>query len=306
MLRVALPIIVATPLLLNAAEPSAFGAGNLNNPEPYGLTSSEKVILNNKKTLRKVEINSNNQANKVESLQERLDGFQGIIESVSRKSHLNKINLEKFIAQRAQELESSDEYEKRLSEVTQTNSESIEKIKLVINELSQLIDSINSKYVSKSEFNSLVKDVNKFKSLIVKELKNTPVETKKVNTKSSFSKMSNAEIEQEAKKFYKKKYYTKAIERYTYLIEKKYKPATAHYMIGEMNFKRKKYDNAISYFKKSASLYSKASYMPNLMLHTAISMDKIGDKKNAKVFYNAIVTKYPNSQEAVEAKKFLG
>jgi TolA-binding protein len=76
-------------------------------------------------------------------------------------------------------------------------------------------------------------------------------------------------------------------------------------MIGEMNFKRKNYAKAITYFKISSSLYSKASYMPTLMLHTAISMDNTGDKTHANSFYKAIVGKYPSSNEAKEAKKLL-
>jgi TolA-binding protein len=76
-------------------------------------------------------------------------------------------------------------------------------------------------------------------------------------------------------------------------------------MIGQMNFRRKNYGEAISFYKKSASLYSKASYMPELMLNTAISMDKTGDKKNAKAFYKAIVVKYPDSSQAQTAKKYL-
>jgi hypothetical protein len=36
---------------LGAAEPSAFGAGNLDSPAPYGLTPSEKHILKNKEML---------------------------------------------------------------------------------------------------------------------------------------------------------------------------------------------------------------------------------------------------------------
>lgn len=43
---------ISVPLFLSAAEPSAFGAGNLDNPEPYGLTSNEKVILQNKNKLQ--------------------------------------------------------------------------------------------------------------------------------------------------------------------------------------------------------------------------------------------------------------
>jgi len=293
-------IAVTVPLLLECAEPSAFGAGNLNNPEPYGLTNSEKVILQNKKNLRKVEVKSNNQDNKVDSLRERLDGLQSIIESLSRKSHNNKINLQKLNNKNMKELESSDEYEKRLSSVSELNSVNIEKIQLITNELSSLVDTINANYVSKKEFNSLVKDVNRFKSLISKELKGS------IPTKGSkLDKMSKGDISKEAKKFFNKKYYTDAIKYYTYLIDKNYKPAYAHYMIGEMKYRRKNYSESISYFKKSVSLYSKASYMPKLMLHTAIAMQKSGDSKNAKAFYKGIVAKYPDSKEALEAENRL-
>ena len=295
-------LAVIVPILLQSAEPSAFGAGNLNNPEPYGLTSNEKVILQNKKNLRKVEVKSNNQANEVDSLRERLDGLQSIIESLSRKSHNNKINLQKLDNKNMQELESSDEYEKRLSDVSQTNSENIVKINSVITELSLLVDTINSQYITKDEFNALVKDVNKFKSLMAKELKGS---SRKKSSASKLENMSKGDIATQAKKFFDKKYYTDAIKYYNYLIEKNYKPANAHYMIGEMNYRRKNYSNAISYFKKSVSLYAKAKYMPELMLHTAISMDKTGDKKNAKAFYKGIINKYPETKESNEARKYL-
>jgi len=286
------------PLLLLSAEPSAFGAGDLNNPKPYGLTSNEKVILETKQKLHTIAVKSNNQANEVDSLRERLDGLQSIIESLSRKAHNNKINLQKLQEQNSLKSQNSDEYEKRLSDVVQNNTDSIEKTKLIVTEMSTLVDQINKDYVTKAEFNSLVRDVNKFKELMAKELKHTTPST-------VTSKKSSADLYNEAKKLFDKKYYTKAIENYELLIKRKYKPAYAHYMIGEMNYRRKNYANALSYFKKSTALYSKASYMPTLMLHSAISMDKTGDKKHAKAFYKAIVSKYPQSKEAKEAKKHL-
>jgi TolA-binding protein len=295
-LVVALTALV--PLLLLSAEPSAFGAGNLNNPEPYGLTSNEKVILETKKKLHTVVVKSNNQANEVDSLRERLDGIQSIIESLSRKAHKNKVALQKLQESNELKSQSSDEYEKRLGDVVESNSKNIEKTQLIVSEMTNLIDGINKNYVTKSEFNSLVSDVNKFKELIAKELKHTtPSKTE--------SKKTSADLYNEAKKMYKKKYYTKAIENYEILIKRNYKPAYSHYMIGEMNYKRKNYANALAYFKKSSTLYSKASYMPNLMLHSAISMEKTGNNKQAKVFYKAVVSKYPDTQEANEAKKHL-
>ncbi len=299
-------VAIYLPLNLLSAEPSAFGAGDIDNPTPYGLTQKEKLLLHNKQELKQVIVKSNNQANKVDSLRERIDGLQSIVEGISQKSHDNKLSIRSLERKNEEDLKNSSEYEQRLTELTQKNAElisvndqEIEKVKLLITELSSIIDTINKNYVSKKEFNNLVSDVNSFKDLVIKELK-TATKAKK---SSSLSGMSNGEIETKAKAFYDKQHYTKSLEYYKYLISKNYKPARSHYMVGEMYYYRKNYAEAIAYFKKSASLYSKASYMPVLMLHTAISMDKTGDSDNAQKFYNAVVSKYPDSKSATIAQE---
>ncbi|DAB30157.1 MAG TPA: hypothetical protein CFH84_05480 [Sulfurimonas sp. UBA12504] len=301
--------VFSVPFSLLGSEPSAFGAGNLDSSSPYGLTTNEKVILENKNILRKVEVKSNNQANEVESLRERLDGLQSIIENLSRKTHENKVILDRMDQSKAANAEVNSEYEKRLGGVSQTNSESIEKIKAILTELSLLVDSINTKYVTKDEFNGLVSSVNEFKSLVSKELKvSAPAKTSSKTTAAAattLESMSNIDIANEAQIFYDKKNYTNAIEYYTYLVEKNYKPAYANYMLGEINYKRKNHNDAIAYYKQSATLYADASYMPNLMFNTAASMAVSGDKANAKTFYKALVAKYPNSPEAKKAQKQL-
>lgn len=301
--------VAINSLYMAAAEPSAFGAGNLDNPNPYGLTSSEKTVLETKKALKNVVVNTNNQANKVDSLRERIDGLQSIVESLSRKSQENKTTLLELQNKNSEDLKNSDEYEKRLGQavelntkLSETNAELIAKNTLVIEELSKLINTINTKYVSKEEFNDLVNDVNDFKSLVAKELKSA---SKAPVNESVLDSMSNGEVATQAKAFYDKQYYTQGIEYYSHLITKNYKPANSHFMIGQMKFKRKNYAEAISYYKKSASLYSKAAYMPELLLNTAISMEKTDDIENAKTFYNAVIGKFPASSEAKDAKKYL-
>ena len=297
-------LLTTLPALLISSEPSAFGAGDLTSSSPYGLTSNEKVILETKQTLKKVSVKSNNQANELDSLRERLDGIQGVIESMSRKSHDNKMELQKLRDANEQKSKSNDEYEKRLGEFVESNSANIEILKKSMSEVSATIDKINKEYVTKAEFNRLVSDVNSFKSLIAKELKGTPSTSKAAST-SANSGLSSAELYARAQANFDKKLYTAAIEDYETLIKANYKPAYANYMVGEMNFRRKNYSDAISYFKTSSSLYSDASYMPTLLLHTAISMEKTGDASNAKAFYKAIVAKYPSSPEATKAKQSL-
>lgn len=294
----ALLLITFVSSLSFAAEPSAFGAGDLTASNPYGLTPNEKVILQTKHTLKKVAIDTKSQASELDSLRERIDGVQSIIEDISIKSHNNKINLQKFKEENQGKIDNIHEFQTRLGEQIDTNTQEIEKLKAMVLDLSKVVDKINTTYVTKDEFNTLINNVNSFKTLVTKEMK-----SKKNRAKSS--RTSSVELYNQAKVYYNKKYYTKAIQNYKELIKRKYRPAYAHYMIGEMNFKRKNYAKAIAYFKKSASLYDKASYMPKLMLQTAIAMDKTGDKDHAKAFYNAIIAKYPSSKEAKEAKRYL-
>lgn len=281
------------------AEPSAFGAGDLTSDNPYGLTPDEKVLLETKKKLRNVDISTKTHASQLDSLRERIDGLQDIIEALSRKSHNNKIALKTLEDKETIANQSNDEYQKRLSETITQDSQNIKVIQEQIQEISKLVDQINSTYVSKAEFNTFVADINEFKALVANELK------KGTAVSTSSGKVTSADLYNSAKKNFDSRNYTKAIEEYTELINRKYKPAYSHYMIGEIYYKRKDYGQAISYFKKSSELYSKASYMPELMLHTAVSMENTGDKSHAQAFYQAIIQKYPNSSEAAEAKKHL-
>ena len=109
----------------------------------------------------------------------------------------------------------------------------------------------------------------------------------------------------DAKKDYDAKVYNSAIPKFEKLIEVNYKPAENNYYLGDMLFKRKKYDQAIVHFKKSAMLNDKASYMPTLLLNSAISFENTKDKDNAKNFYSTLIELYPNSKEAKTAKTNL-
>jgi len=142
-------IAIFVPLLLLSAEPSAFGAGDINSPNPYGMTSSEEVIFQNKKKLHKIVVKSNNQENEVDSLRERIDGIQSIIETISRKAHNNKINLNKFENKSLLNQDSTNEYEKRLSDLIaknslliQNNTKNIENLKTEITNISLSLDFI--------------------------------------------------------------------------------------------------------------------------------------------------------------------
>lgn len=109
----------------------------------------------------------------------------------------------------------------------------------------------------------------------------------------------------EAVRLFKKDYFTKAIPMFEQLVASNYKPAANNYYLGEIWYYRKKYDDAIRHFKTSAMLYDKASYMPKLLLHSAIAFEKTKDFSNAANFYSTLIDIYPDSTEAKTATKNL-
>ena len=286
--------------LVAFAEKSAFGAGDLDSPNPYGLTSAEKKILDNKNTIGNIKGASRKNKSRIDTVEESVSGMQSIVEGLNENGRSQSLKLQELQTQMNATTDTSAAMNVKLDEIVLTHDENIQQLKLVMGELSTLIDTINSSYVSKEEYNTLATEVNSFKLEVSKQLKKIAR-----SGNSTYDNKNNAQVEKDAFALYKKKKYADAIDAYEHLIKKKYKPARAHYYIGESYFQLNEYSNAVAYFKESAKLYSKADYMPSLMLHTAISLEKTKDKAGAQQFFQALVAKYPSSSEAKKAKKFL-
>jgi TolA-binding protein len=157
-------------------------------------------------------------------------------------------------------------------------------------------------FVTRAEFEALKKAVG-----VKSSSKSSSVNVTKEN-KSTSKKLNSTDkkaLSQSAKSDYKKRNFTKAIPKFEALVESNYKPAEGNYYLAEMWYVRKKYDLAISHFKKSAILYDQAAYMPTLLLHSAISFEKTKDKENAKSFYSTLIDLYPDSSESKVAEKNL-
>lgn len=274
-------------LTLSASEPSVFGAGDLNNPNPYGLTHEEKLILENKKELQAVIQKNNAQGAKVETVTERLDGMQGIIEGLGQRSNEQAILIQKIQERMNGDTNTSESID-NLSKQIAANTENIAQFKILLEELSVVVDGINANYVTKDQF-----------ALLLKQLK--------VNVPNSSApiKMDNKAIEQEGYKLFDQKKYTEAQSYFEQMVQKKHKVSEALFMIGESYFEQKKYKDAIAYYKDSASRNEKALYMPTLLLHSGISMEKSGDSAAAKAFYQATISKYAGSGAAKEAQERL-
>jgi TolA-binding protein len=285
---------------LFAEEVSVFGAGDLESPTPYGLTSVEKAALKNKKKLNQFDLKMDNTRATVDSLSQRIDGIESIVESDSLKLNKNGLDLKKIsqdtqnFAEEIQTLKLANEQNLKIQAVQNQN---IKKLQKKIVELTKLVNKINQNYVSRERYDNLVQYVNKSKK--------TEVVKKKKKKEEKKYKKSNSKVLEDAKRLYKKEYFTKAIPMFEYLIQKQYKPASSNFYLGEMWYVRKKYKSSIHYYKQSMMLNDKAKYIPTLLLHSAISFEKIGDLDNAANFYGTLIDVYPDTKEAKIAQKNL-
>ena len=325
-----LSITLSTSILLSQ-EVSVFGAGNLDSKEPYGLNTTEKYILKNQNKIKTVSTDVNDVRSKLDSMNSRLEGLESIFQGDSEKlnSTVMKINdisdkstktssdIEELRSVSTQLLTLKEESDKQFN----TN---IEALKKALSELTVVVNKINSQYVSetqfkknmdqfvtRAEFEALKKVMgvtNKSSSSSAASSNNSSsaqTKTDKLLAKATLTSDEKKYLITEAKKQFDKMYFKYAIPIYEKLLEINYKPAESSFHLGEMWFVRKKYDRAISYFKKSAMLYDKATWMPTLLLHSAISFEKTNDKDNAKSFYSTLIDLYPSSKEASEAKQKL-
>ncbi|HEB9333621.1 TPA: tetratricopeptide repeat protein [Campylobacter coli] len=293
------------------AESSAFGAGDLTSDSPYGLTSGEKLLKEKLDTLNNNDAQVNSRINEIE---QRVEGLQSTLEGINSQyaksnSRLTQLetNFEAMENNLSTELQNLKAYVEESRKIQDTNNKQIKKI---LAELSSLVDSINANYVSKDDLNDFnlsakntlvipTSDDKNATSLKENNASVIPVKEKEVKQiDDSWKKKKNNEILDLAIKDLNDNSYENSKTKLNYLISKQYKPARANFWLGEIEYKQKKYNNAIAYYKTSSALSTKGDYFPKLLYHTAISLDKIGDPKTANGFYKALKTNYPNSPEA--------
>jgi TolA-binding protein len=263
--------------LLSAAEPSAFGAGALDSANPYGLTESERSIVENRQVSLSNQKLIRRQALKIEQMQETIEGLRSVIESISAKIGKTGQKLSEISAQSSQAgTEDIDNLQSQIDALKKSSENNYRKIQKALNGLTSVMDAPHKKVAKKIK-------------------KKAPKKVKKTNGQLIKSAVSD----------YRAKRYTKAKEAFTTLADKNYKPAETNYYLGEIAYYRKNYDEAIYHFKKSVGYYDQASYMPTLLLHTALSFQELGDNANAQRFFDTILSSYPESAQANIAEKYL-
>ena len=304
-------IVLLFSTYLLSKEVSVFGAGNINSDKPYGLTASEKVVYDNKKNIKNLNNRLEslsykllNMKSSYNDLNERLQGITSVYENDSE--NINK--TKKSINSISNNIETTNITIDKLKQLTLSNSDSIISLEKRLDDyitlqnlnnqkVEKLLNNINKNYVSKKQFDELVNYVNSNKKTKLKAKTKTIV--KKV------SRLTNKQKLAKAIKMVNKRYFTKSLPIWNELLKSNYMPATVNYYMGEVRFGKRNYKKAIHHYKTSMMLYDEADYIPNLLLHSAMSFENIKDNENALNFYNTLIDVYENSKEAKIAKKQL-
>ncbi|BEK13556.1 TPA: tetratricopeptide repeat protein [Campylobacter lari] len=305
------------------AEISAFDAGKVDTKTPYGLTQNEKLQYENQERLRALNEYYTNLTSKINTAVENIEGLQSVTEGLNAqysKANTKLLSLEEtyqnFDANITQEIQNLRAYVEENRQIQEKNHQEIQK---VLSEITTLINKINDDYISKEDMNKtisffqseiarvqsqtkitpvvpVVDDDNKTEEVIqdVNETQDEVIEVKD----DSWKKLQSSEILKKAIEETNKNQFEDAKEKFEHLISIHYKPARSTFWLGEIRYKQQDYAGALGFYKKSSAISTKGDYVPKLLYHTAISLDKVGDPKSANKFYKALKTAYPDSPEA--------
>lgn len=312
---------------LEAREPSAFGGHSAQTQGAASSNASSNRLAKGKAQ----EVNEMKEKlfeldRSLKGLEEAQEGLKSVIEGQNRKiqslSTRQNSSNEKgggFLTQKELQV-ILEENNKGVSANFALHDENFKSLRESIHALGDLIEQLNKQ--TKSDIESIRSELEELRGR--KGDKNSPSKTtvpkntaKKVastpNTptvpatpsKPKFSRDNSHNIYKEAENLFEKGKLVEARERLEWTVKNQYKPASSNYLLGEIAFQQKRYKDAIYYYKESATLFDKATYMPRLLLHSSKSLAHTGDKGNAKRFLETLIANYPNSPEAKEAKKLL-
>jgi len=274
---------LAISSILYANEPSVYGAGNIDSETPYGLTQTERTVLENKKTIQMLYNKINEQQRK-----RKVDGLSTIIEGQNKE-----------IVELKEQLKYQEN--NRVKDVQDAN-----KSYALLLELGAMIDDIKNRYVTHDDLQNL--QVGNSNSNINTNLNNNLNNNLNSNvyTDSEISADVNyAESYRQGVELFYQRSYQAAKEHFDEVLAANYKAAPSNFYLGEIAYYTHQYADAVSYYKQSALLYDSASYMDILYLHTAISLDKSGDPTQAKTLYEYVISTYPDKKSASIAKNRL-
>lgn len=253
----------------------------------------QKVVQSNKNSINEIK-------DELSNYDETIDGMRSLVEGISQKN----LKLTRELAELDSKVQilNDQNTSKQIDDLKKTieknKAEQDAKINKIMKSIEQLTALIDSKQNTQKTANKIDNNTTKANSKDSKKTATTA--TVNFNT-ADFSKKDPVVILEQADKDYKAKKYPQAKAAFEYLASINYRVAYSNYMLGEIEYFSKNYAKAIPYYKTTVASYNKGWYMPRLLYHTAISLDKVGQPSEANKFYSALKKAYPDSPEAKAA-----
>jgi len=109
-------------------------------------------------------------------------------------------------------------------------------------------------------------------------------------------------------KLFKEGQYVKAREEFVKFLKQNPKTAfsdNAQFWVGETWYVEDKFERAIVEYQKVVKDYPNGDKVPYALLKQGMAFQKLGDKASAKIVYNQVIKKYPQTNQARVAKAKL-
>ncbi|HIC78866.1 MAG TPA: hypothetical protein EYP02_06740, partial [Sulfurovum sp.] len=135
--------VVTGVSLLLANEPSVYGAGNIDSSSPYGLTTTEQNVLNNRKQVQKL-------LNQVSEHQSHIAGLTTVVDGLNNQ-----------VLDLKEQLKESRKAERKRDEASGKLEEDYKKSYTLLLELGKMIDQINNNYVTKDDLSIFKKELER-------------------------------------------------------------------------------------------------------------------------------------------------
>ncbi len=328
-MKKALYITSLAAVFLFGAEPSAFKAGDLDAPNPYGLTSSEKKIVEQNKNIQSISRNLFDTAQSQQELRNELDGMKSLLVGHSEKikNFENKIDSD--------DKDSLKTLNKKLDDNLKLQNENYEKIMKTLAALAALVDDTRGNYVSKEQLKNILgkkykvdtkptkaeakpSEESKAESNTTAEespkaaTQNEKAEAKKADDSNKSAekptvKQNSDELLKKAKRLHAdgKLKESKSVFEEIVKNDPSYQTGLIAFYIAEIDYKNSNYKAALEQYQKSIEADEKASYIPTILFHTAVCLEKLGDKDGAKKILSSLITNYPKHYLVASAKKRL-
>jgi len=312
-MKKAIYIASVAAVFLLGAEPSAFKAGDLDAPTPYGLTSSEKKIVEQNKNLQNISTKLFDTAQSQQELRNEIDGIKSLVVGHSEKIK----NFERKIE--SDDNDSLKIVNKKLDDNLKLQNENYDKIMATLSALATLLDETRGEYVSKEQLKAIVgknyKEIGGKKTkpkpkAVATEEKNEDNKTEQPKTEApdkpkQETAANNDESFKKAQQNFKENKLKEAKAGFEAIQKNdgEYRKALLAYYIGEIEYKNGDYKSALEQYQKSIEADEKASYVPIILFHTGASLEKLGDKESAKKILNSLITNYPTHYLVAPAKK---